>query len=102
MRGAQAKWLGGLTLFIDQPFPQFPENMGFWAEVLLPLYSLLSSPAWAAAGLGCVDQVLFGNLQRHQLKVRARGIKQVIEREQERWHENLKCRGVRVCPPPDS
>jgi len=63
----QAKWLGGLTLLVDQPYPQFPDNMGFWAEVLLPLYSLLSDAAWRGAGLGRVDQILFANMHRSQL-----------------------------------
>lgn len=33
----------GVTLFIDFPFPAFPDNLGHWAELLLPLYSALSS-----------------------------------------------------------
>lgn len=32
-----------MTLFIDFPFPAFPDNLGHWAELLLPLYSALSS-----------------------------------------------------------
>lgn len=64
----KAKWLGGQTLLIDQPWPQFPENLGFWLEVLLPLYSLLSSDGWKKAGLGPIDQILFSNLQRQQLQ----------------------------------
>lgn len=64
----KAKWLGGLTLLIDQPWPHFPANLGFWVEVLLPLYSLLSSEGWKDAGLGPIDQIVFSNLQRQQLQ----------------------------------
>jgi len=43
--------------------------MGHWAEVLLPIYSLLSSDAWRDAHK-FVDTIVFGNLQRQQLEVR--------------------------------
>ncbi|PSC75577.1 hypothetical protein C2E20_1509 [Micractinium conductrix] len=43
----QAGVLRGTCLWIDFPFPAFPENMGHWAEVLLPVYSALVEGAWA-------------------------------------------------------
>lgn len=43
--------------------------MGHWAEILLPIYSLLSSDAWRDAHK-FVDTIVFGNLQRQQLEVR--------------------------------
>jgi hypothetical protein len=33
----------GVTLLLDFPFPAFPDNLGHWAELLLPLYSALST-----------------------------------------------------------
>lgn len=37
----ETKWIPGLTLFIDFPFPAFSDNLGHYAELLFPLYSLL-------------------------------------------------------------
>lgn len=65
---AQAVWLGGTTVLIDQPYPSFPDNMGHWAEVLVPLYNLLTSGPWRQSHTH-VDTILFGNLQRSQLDV---------------------------------
>jgi hypothetical protein len=65
---AQAVWLGGTTVLIDQPYPSFPDNMGHWAEVLVPLYNLLTSTPWRQSHTH-VDTILFGNLQRSQLDV---------------------------------
>ena len=31
----------GLSLFLDHPFPAFPDNLGHWGEALMPLYSAL-------------------------------------------------------------
>ena len=61
-------WLGGTTVLIDQPYPSFPDNMGHWAEVLVPLYSLLTSAPWRQSHTH-VDNIVFGNLQRSQLDV---------------------------------
>ena len=55
-------------MLIDQPYPSFPDNMGHWAEVLVPLYNLLTSGPWRRAHTH-VDTILFGNLQRSQLDV---------------------------------
>ena len=68
MAHAQAVWLGGTTVLIDQPYPSFPDNMGHWAEVLVPLYNLLTSGPWRQSHTH-VDTILFGNLQRSQLDV---------------------------------
>ena len=61
-------WLGGTTVLIDQPYPSFPDNMGHWAEVLVPLYNLLTSARWRRSHTH-VDNIVFGNLQRSQLDV---------------------------------
>lgn len=45
-RNIQAGTLKGTCLWIDFPFPAFAENMGHWAEVLLPIYSALSEGTW--------------------------------------------------------
>jgi hypothetical protein len=60
--------LGGTTVLIDQPYPSFPDNMGHWAEVLVPLYNLLTSAPWRRSHTH-VDTIVFGNLQRSQLDV---------------------------------
>jgi hypothetical protein len=71
----QTGWIEGTTLFVDFPFPAFPENMGHWAEVLFPLYSLLSEGLWrglidSANGSGYVDTLFLANLRKQQLEVR--------------------------------
>lgn len=63
-------WLGGTTVLIDQPYPSFPDNMGHWAEILVPLYNLLTSQQWRRSHTH-VDNIVFGNLQRSQLDVRS-------------------------------
>jgi hypothetical protein len=42
----QVCYVPGVTLFLDFPFPAFPDNLGHWAELLLPLYSTLSTKHW--------------------------------------------------------
>ena len=39
----------GTCLWLDFPFPTFHDNMGHWAEALLPIYSQLSDGDWRAA-----------------------------------------------------
>jgi hypothetical protein len=39
----------GVTLHLDFPFPGYPDNLGHWTEVLLPTFSVFSSPEWAGA-----------------------------------------------------
>lgn len=58
---------------IDLAFPAFPDNMGHWAEALLPIYNVLEEGAWeSAAGnaSSVIDTVIFVNLNRAQLAVR--------------------------------
>lgn len=43
----QAAWVPGNTLAIDFPFPAFPTNSGHWAELMLPLFSVLQNVTWA-------------------------------------------------------
>ena len=66
--------VAGTTLIIDLPYPGYPDNMGHWAETLLPIYSVLSSEAWRrdvgkAGGSPHIDTILFSNLRRQQLQV---------------------------------
>ncbi|KAK9806815.1 hypothetical protein WJX72_003692 [[Myrmecia] bisecta] len=64
-------WVRGTTLIVDFPFAAFPDNMGHWAEVLLPAYSVLSQGAWKHSvrnGTGFVDSLLLVNLRRAQLQ----------------------------------
>lgn len=65
----------GTTLWLDFPFPAFPENMGHWAEALAPTYSVLADGAWRrrCSGAEACDHVtalLFPNLHREQVQVR--------------------------------
>ena len=69
----QTGWWGGNTLLIDFPFPAFPESMGHWAEVLLPVYSALVTGAWKQHVQGPsthIDRLLLSNVRRDQLQVR--------------------------------
>jgi len=64
----------GTTLIIDLPYPGYPDNMGHWAETLLPVYSALSRDEWRrdvvrAGGAPHLDTILFSNLRRQQLQV---------------------------------
>ncbi len=68
----QTGWWGGNTLLIDFPFPAFPESMGHWAEVLLPVYSALVTGAWKQHVQGPsrhIDRLLLSNVRRDQLQV---------------------------------
>lgn len=72
----QAGVLRGTCLWVDFPFPAFPENMGHWAEALLPIYSALTDSTWVAtAGLAPeaahLSSVIFPNLRREQVQVRS-------------------------------
>lgn len=68
----QTGWWGGNTLLIDFPFPAFPDNMGHWAEVLLPVYSSLLTGTWRKHVQGTshhIDRLLLINVRRDQLQV---------------------------------
>ena len=68
----QTGWWGGNTLLVDFPFPAFPDNMGHWAEVLLPVYSTLLTGAWRKHVQGTshhIDRLLLINVRRDQLQV---------------------------------
>ena len=57
---------------IDIPFPAYPENMGHWAEVLLPLYSVLAMREWTHMVKGqstVIDRLLLVNVRRQYLQV---------------------------------
>lgn len=69
----QTGWWAGNTLLIDFPFPAFPDNMGHWAEVLLPVYSTLLTGTWRKHVQGTshhIDRLLLINVRRDQLQVR--------------------------------
>lgn len=69
----QTGWWAGNTLLIDFPFPAFPDNMGHWAEVLLPVYSALLTGTWRKHVQGTsqhIDRLLLINVRRDQLQVR--------------------------------
>ncbi|KAL4433026.1 hypothetical protein ABPG77_006453 [Micractinium sp. CCAP 211/92] len=73
LHNIEAGVLRGTCLWVDFPFPAFPENMGHWAEALLPIYSALTNGSWAAtAGLAPeaahLSSVIFPNLRREQVK----------------------------------
>ena len=75
-RNVAAGQLRGTALWLDFPFPAFPENMGHWAEALAPVYSVLSEGTWRAAAPetdGFINAVVFPNLQREQVQVRVGG-----------------------------
>ncbi|WIA40763.1 hypothetical protein OEZ86_004443 [Tetradesmus obliquus] len=59
-------YVPGVTLYVDFPFPAFPDNLGHWAELLLPLHSALSSSSWAQhlqGGHKHIDRLLLGNVR---------------------------------------
>ncbi|EFN55147.1 hypothetical protein CHLNCDRAFT_134237 [Chlorella variabilis] len=61
----------GTCLWVDFPFPAFPENMGHWAEVLAPIYSALTNASWrqrAPDSEGYLRAVIFPNLRREQVQ----------------------------------
>lgn len=68
----QSAWWPGNTVMIDIPFPAYPENMGHWAEVLLPLYSVLAMREWTHMVKGqstVIDRLLLVNVRRQHLQV---------------------------------
>ncbi|MEW5302301.1 MAG: hypothetical protein WDW36_005101 [Sanguina aurantia] len=38
----RAGYLPGVTLMVDFPFPAFTDHLGHWAEILMPVFSMLS------------------------------------------------------------
>lgn len=76
LHNIQAGVLRGTCLWLDFPFPAFPENMGHWAEALAPVYSALADGGWrrrAPDGDGRLQAVIFPNLRREQVEVRLGG-----------------------------
>lgn len=68
----QTGWWAGNTLLIDFPFAAFPDSMGHWAEVLLPLYSVLVNGDWKQQVQGKsahIDRLLLTNVRREELQV---------------------------------
>lgn len=80
LHNIQAGTLRGTCLWVDFPFPAFPENMGHWTEALAPVYSALADGAWrrrAPDGDGRLQAVIFPNLRREQVEVRGRDVQQL-------------------------
>lgn len=69
----QTGWWGGNTVMLDFPFPTYPDNMGHWAEILFPLYSMLRAKNWQEAVGGpstkYIDRILLINVRRDQITV---------------------------------
>lgn len=62
----------GISLLLDLAFPAFPDNMGHWAEALLPVYNVLEQgvwKSWVEPSSGCIDTIIFVNLRRSHLTV---------------------------------
>ncbi|KAL4858773.1 Translation initiation factor IF-2 [Chlorella vulgaris] len=71
LHNIKAGMLRGTCLWIDFPFPAFPENMGHWLEALAPVYSCLSNGSWMQAApeaQGGLGAVIFPNLRREQVE----------------------------------
>ncbi len=70
----ETAWVNGTTLWLDYSFPAFPENVGHWMEMLLPVYSQLSLGKWKEqlrAGEDLyIGACIFPNLRRGQVQVR--------------------------------
>jgi len=61
-----------VSLLLDYAFPAYPDNMGHWAEAILPIYNVLERGTWQEAipgSSGIVDNLVFVNLKRTQLAV---------------------------------
>jgi hypothetical protein len=67
--------VAGVSLLVDLPFPAFPDNMGHWAEALLPVYNVLEQGPWREAlpagssASGTIDTLIFVNLRNEDLLV---------------------------------
>lgn len=68
-----AAWVNGTTLWLDYSFPAFPENIGHWLEMLLPVYSQLSIGAWKEhvppGEEPVISACILPNLRRGQVQV---------------------------------
>lgn len=65
MCSGQAFWLPGVSVLVDFPFSAYPDNLGHWAQTLVPLFCTLSSLGWKqAVGGAPVATVFFANLER--------------------------------------
>ncbi|KXZ42824.1 hypothetical protein GPECTOR_116g356 [Gonium pectorale] len=64
----RAGFLPGTTLLVDFPFPAFPDNLGHWAEIMLPTFSVLADGSWRYDTSGnrsrFVDRILLPNLRK--------------------------------------
>ncbi|KAG2488504.1 hypothetical protein HYH03_013007 [Edaphochlamys debaryana] len=64
----RAGFLPGTTLLVDFPFPAFPDNLGHWAELMLPTFSVLLAGQWKDDTRGTrgryVDRILLPNLRK--------------------------------------
>eukprot|EP01024_Parvocaulis_polyphysoides_P015147 TRINITY_DN16533_c0_g1_i1.p2 TRINITY_DN16533_c0_g1~~TRINITY_DN16533_c0_g1_i1.p2 ORF type:complete len:257 (-),score=10.86 TRINITY_DN16533_c0_g1_i1:57-827(-) len=65
-------YLWGVTLVIDFPLPWLTGNIGHWAELVLPIYSVLKQGDWKTCSsknkqLERVDRVLLLNIAKQQM-----------------------------------
>ncbi|GFR45470.1 hypothetical protein Agub_g6869, partial [Astrephomene gubernaculifera] len=67
-RNLRTGFLPGTTLLLDFPFPAFPDNLGHWAEILFPVFSVLSEGGWRSDTAGsrqaAIDRILLPNLRK--------------------------------------
>lgn len=70
-KNIRASWVNGTTLWLDYSFPAFPENIGHWMELLLPVFSELSTGKWKnqlkAHEDPYISNIIFPNMRRGQL-----------------------------------
>lgn len=66
----QICYVSGVTLHVDIPYPAFPDNLGHWAELMLPTYSVLHESSWTTLLKGPhqhVNRIFLANLKKHLL-----------------------------------
>lgn len=57
-------------MLIDFPYLAFPNNLGHWAQTLVPLFCTLASEGWKEATNGVpVSSIIFVNLKRKSFEV---------------------------------
>jgi hypothetical protein len=59
-----------VSVLIDYPFSAYPDNLGHWAQTLIPLFCTLFSGSWKeAVGDAPVTTLMFVNLERKSFEV---------------------------------
>lgn len=52
VKNIKASRLAGNTLVLDFPFAAFPDNLGHWAELMVPIYNIMQKGDWARENSG--------------------------------------------------